>query len=549
VIGVAAIGAVTLAPALLSVGGAAYSGVAELLGFAGADAIKDAVVPVAEGGAEGAGDAAVSGGSDAVGQAPANAPDLSEWDDVDDYMEEEVYINADKPDYMIAADQADFIMSKEGIATVKDPKLKAQLEEVSDFRFGSPNDADVLGNFNKIKNYAPTQMVPEDVVTVLSMNIRAGTSSGLMRGVKVANIAELRLMVIKAFQETGMITEDGANQYLADEKSGVLDQVVTNRNEAIENDAAMREVHAGDYAGDTSYTKIAKYISNNKAQLARDFAENYWQNVVVMATVMPLWDYLSRRGKWFQYPVMATVSTTAISNLLSLTNNYGNMNSIYSPPSTLSPVPASYTSHTAGSWIVTTVVTYSPAIQVNVDPVFTAFKEAVKQVLGEITYHKADLSFTHSTTKKSYNKLTFKLTMNRDYESVTTQEKEILTNTIDAKLSEELDQYVLTENPEVTTTTTTTPPNNPAIFPQLLGGGRSAGYSPKLVLLSEGGADRAQSRFMLRTGWNNALDSRNSTSFASVNNTGNKNFVRDSSNFIKYRKLRAINQNYNDLKK
>lgn len=80
-------------------------------------------------------------------------------------------------------------------------------------------------------------------------------------------------------------------------------------------------------------------------------------------------------------------------------------------------------------------------------------------------------------------------------------------------------------------------------------GGPRTVYSPKLVLLSEGGADRAQSRFMLRTGWNNALDSRNTTSFASVNNTGNKNFVRDSSNFIKYRKLRAINQNYNDLKK
>jgi hypothetical protein len=554
VIGVAAIGAVTLAPALLSVGGAAYSGVADLLGFAGADAIKDAVVPVAEGGAEGAGDAAASGGSDAVGQAPANAPDLTDWDEEWE-SSDDLPINTDtdkpKPNYMITADQADFIMSKEGIAAVKDPTLKAQLEEVTDFTLGRPNDEGVLENFNKIKNYAPKQILPEDVVNVLSMNIRAGTSSGLMRALAVRNIEELRLMVIDVFEETGMITDDGANQYLNAEKSGALKDIVDARNEAVTNAERIAQGKAPIYSddADTMVGKFAKYVSNNKAQLARDFAENYWQNVVVMATVMPLWDYLSRRGKWFQYPVMATVSTTAISNLLSLTNNYGNMNSIYSPPSTLSPIPASYTSHTAGSWIVTTIVTYSPVIQVNVDPVFTAFKEAVKEVLGEITFHKADLSFTHSTTKQTYNKLTFKLTMNRDYESVTTHEKEILTNTIDAKLSEELDQYVLPEDSDVTTTTMTTPPNNPALYPQLLGGGPSTGYSPKLVLLSEGGADRAQSRFMLRTGWNNALDSGNTTSFASVNNTGNKNYVRDSSNFIKYRKLRAINQNYNDLKK
>ena len=150
---------------------------------------------------------------------------------------------------------------------------------------------------------------------------------------------------------------------------------------------------------------------------------------------------------------------------------------------------------------------------------------------------------------------TFTLKLPRDFNTVTESEKNEIEEKINSTLKEELMKYLPegetyhSQSPDVTTTTTTTTPNNPAVYPQLLGGGPSAGYSPKLVLLSEGGADRAQSRLVLRTGWNNALDSKQSTSFFSVNNSGNKNFVRDSSNFIKYRKLRAINQNYNDLKK
>ena len=556
VIGVAAIGAVTLAPALLTLGVKAYAGAADLLGFAGADAIKGAVVPVAEGGTESAGDAAVSGGSDAVGQAPANAPDIIPPATSEDGTALNV-LKIKTPKYMISADAVDNATSEEVpsfFLTGGDKRLGEALDEVRVERnvgaYGSGYNDAIKAQIAKIRSYAPTQMLPKDVIDMMEKNII--TPSGrLMRSVYIKTRQELRDMVLNVFVASNDITQDAADQYVVDEDSGELQQIVDARNQAVNNAASNAEGIAPTYSAEseTMYGKFAKYISNNKAQLARDFADNYWQNVVVMATVMPLWDYLSRRGKWFQYPVMATVSTTAISNLLSLTNNYGNMNSIYSPPSSLSPIPVSYTSHTAGSWIVTTVVSYSPVIQVNVDPVFTAFKEAVKEVLGEITYHKADLSFTHSTTKQSYNKLTFKLTMNRDYETVTSQEKVNITNSIDAKLRDELDQYSQPEDSEVTTTTTTTPPNNPAIYPQLLGGGPSTGYSPKLVLLSEGGADRAQSRFMLRTGWNNALDSRNTTSFASVNNTGNKNFVRDSSNFIKYRKLRAINQNYNDLKK
>lgn len=552
VIGVAAIGAVTLAPALLSVGGAAYSGVADLLGFAGADAIKDAVVPLAEGGTESAGDAAVSGGSDAVGQAPANAPSGI---DVDDDIPPPAsggalpITTATSRRYMVTAED----LERLGNYDKGDISKLDEYQTYNEQYYGANYNEKIETQLAKVKNFAPNQMYPKDVIDLLERNIPRGLSSARFNGVyrAITTVEQLRDFILKGLVETGAITQDDAAQYVLDEQSGALQGAVDARNEAVNNAERIAEGKAPIYSAesDTMYGKFAKYVSNNKAQLARDFAENYWQNVVVMATVMPLWDYLSRRGKWFQYPVMATVSTTAISNLLSLTNNYGNMNSIYSPPSTLSPIPASYTSHTAGSWVVTTVVTYSPVIQVNVDPVFTAFKEAVKQVLGEITYHKADLSFTHSTTKNSHNKLTFKLTMVRDYESVTEQEKSSLTKAIDDSLNNELAQYNQPEDSDVTTTTTTTPPNNPAIYPQLLGGGPSAGYSPKLVLLSEGGSDRAQSRFMLRTGWNNALDSRNTTSFASVNNTGNKNFVRDSSNFIKYRKLRAINQNYNDLKK
>ena len=107
---------------------------------------------------------------------------------------------------------------------------------------------------------------------------------------------------------------------------------------------------------------------------------------------------------------------------MALTNNYGNMGSIYGTPSSLPPIPSSYTSHTAGSWVVTTDITYSPEIQVNLYPLLAAFKDAAKQVLGAATFNRADTSYTHSTTKKSYNKITFKLTMVRDYESVTEQE-------------------------------------------------------------------------------------------------------------------------------
>ena len=557
VVAAAGLGAVYLAPVLMSYGGAALASTADFVSIGFFSWGKDAVSDAADGAAEGA-------GSDAVGQATSNSNAIPSDDyipkpgetgmtknnvittEIENTQKEgsELYLNVDQV--------------KEALGTAGDHSRSAKVlrkwfytgnsYNVKRFGMGYVDQyASATTRFKNLLDYAPNSIMPDDFIDVMSNNV---TKSEMWPEGDPYSLREIRKVLMNRLVRIGAISQDDAKVWLYAGDKDYIKRVITARNVQIAASIDGAETSAGKYA--QSFYKpygVSNMMRDYKATCEYNFSRNFWLGASVMLSAMPAWDYAFKSYHYSQYPAMQNVSTTALSEQLALTNNYGNMGSIYGTPSSLPPIPSSYTSHTAGSWVVTTDITYSPEIQVNLYPLLTAFKDAAKQVLGAATFNRADTSYTHSTTKKSYNKITFKLTMVRDYESVTEQEKSSLTKAIDDSLNNELAQYNQPEDSEVTTTTTTTPPNNPAIYPQLLGGGPSTGYSPKLVLLSEGGADRAQSRFMLRTGWNNALDSKNTTSYASVNNTGNKNFVKDSSNFIKYRKLRAINQNYNDLKK
>ena len=371
--------------------------------------------------------------------------------------------------------------------------------------------------------------------------------------------------IVDNLSELGIMSERGLDTYYGTgEESDNLfvKNVIGRRDAAIAEAQEQNELGVARYKAQQWFARRAQTefdvnsysysMSISNTYLENEFSRRCFDGAIAMALVVPLWNRFVDRT--FQYPAEQVVSTTAISNLITLRNEYGNMSTIYRVKSA-TPIPASYTSHSPGSWILTTSVSYPMYLQVNLQALYDVYETTMINLIGEQLYRASKLTKSQSHTSKGYTSHSLTLTIYRDYENITSQEKVNITNIIDANLRVELQKYVPEgdsyQNDEVTTTTTTTTPthNNPAVYPQLLGGGPSAGYSPKLVLLSEGGADRAQSRFMLRTGWNNALDNRNTTSFASVNNTGNKNFVRDSSNFIKYRKLRAINQNYNDLKK
>lgn len=560
VVAAAGLGAVYLAPVLMTYGGAALASTADLVSVGFFSWGKDAVSDAADGAAEGA-------GSDAVGQATSNSNAIP----TDDYIPQPGETGMTKNNVITTEientqkEGSELFLNvdqvKEALGTAGDHSRSAKAlrnwfytgNSYNRARFGMgyvDQYASKAKRFLELLHYAPNSIMPDDFIDVMSNNV---TKTEMWPEGDPYSLREIRKVLMNRLVRIGAISQDDAKVWLSAGDKDYIKRVITARNVQIAASIDGAETSAGKYA--QSFYKpygVSNMMRDYKATCEYNFSQNFWLGASVMLSAMPAWDYAFKSYHYSQYPAMQNVSTTALSEQLALTNNYGNMGSIYGTPSSLAPIPSSYTSHTAGSWVVTTDITYSPEIQVNLYPLLTAFKDAAKQVLGAATFNRADTSYTHSTTKKSYNKITFKLTMVRDYESVTEQEKSSLTKAIDDSLNNELAQYNQPEDSDVTTTTTTTPPNNPAIYPQLLGGGPSAGYSPKLVLLSEGGADRARSRFMLRTGWNNATDSlngNNTSSFSSVNNTGNKNFVRDSSNFIKYRKLRAINQNYNDLKK
>jgi hypothetical protein len=85
-------------------------------------------------------------------------------------------------------------------------------------------------------------------------------------------------------------------------------------------------------------------------------------------------------------------------------------------------------------------------------------------------------------------------------------------------------------------------------------GGPYNGYSAKQTVSSKRDSEGTMTRRILRSSWNTpaatgVIDPANVvTPFKAINNLGNFNtkFVSDSSDYIRFRKQRAINRNYND---
>jgi hypothetical protein len=85
-------------------------------------------------------------------------------------------------------------------------------------------------------------------------------------------------------------------------------------------------------------------------------------------------------------------------------------------------------------------------------------------------------------------------------------------------------------------------------------GGPYNGYSAKQTISSKRDSEGVMTRRILRSSWDTAAASGTiadpahvTTPFKSINNLGNfKKFVSDSSDYIRFRKQRAINRNYND---
>ena len=85
---------------------------------------------------------------------------------------------------------------------------------------------------------------------------------------------------------------------------------------------------------------------------------------------------------------------------------------------------------------------------------------------------------------------------------------------------------------------------------QVLGGPYN-GFSAKQTVLNYKDGAQSSTRSILRNSWNTALKNSAISPFRVVNNgtgSGNVKYVHDSSAFVTYRRQKAINQNYNDLK-
>jgi len=84
-------------------------------------------------------------------------------------------------------------------------------------------------------------------------------------------------------------------------------------------------------------------------------------------------------------------------------------------------------------------------------------------------------------------------------------------------------------------------------------GGPYNGYSGKQTITSKRDNEGVMTRRILRSSWNTpqaANQTEITSPFKAVNNLdNNRKFVSDSSDFIRFRKQRAINRNYNDSSK
>ena len=82
--------------------------------------------------------------------------------------------------------------------------------------------------------------------------------------------------------------------------------------------------------------------------------------------------------------------------------------------------------------------------------------------------------------------------------------------------------------------------------PNTLGGG-FPGISAKVVHDENASSERSMDRQKLRTSFSSFLSSNSVTPFQRVENMeGFNTYVKDSSNYVTFKKLRAINKNYND---
>jgi len=78
-------------------------------------------------------------------------------------------------------------------------------------------------------------------------------------------------------------------------------------------------------------------------------------------------------------------------------------------------------------------------------------------------------------------------------------------------------------------------------------GGGFPGISAKVVYDEEASSERSMDRQKLRSSFNSFLTSNSVSPFQRVENMeGFNTYVKDSSNYILFKKLRAINKNYND---
>jgi len=84
-------------------------------------------------------------------------------------------------------------------------------------------------------------------------------------------------------------------------------------------------------------------------------------------------------------------------------------------------------------------------------------------------------------------------------------------------------------------------------------GGPYNGYSGKQTITSKRDNEGVMTRRILRSSWNTpqaATQTEITSPFKAINNLdNNRKFVSDSSDFIRFRKQRAINRNYNDSSK
>ena len=89
-------------------------------------------------------------------------------------------------------------------------------------------------------------------------------------------------------------------------------------------------------------------------------------------------------------------------------------------------------------------------------------------------------------------------------------------------------------------------------MPTVLGGPYN-GYSGKQTITSKRDNEGVMTRRILRSSWNTpqaATQTEITSPFKAINNLdNNRKFVSDSSDYIRFRKQRAINRNYNDSAK